>query len=246
MDFIKSLFKNKWFLAALFFAIYSALINWRFSAVLMVSIAFHESGHLWAARRYKMRTGGFYFIPFMGGVATILEDYKTFAQQAYIAIMGPIWGLFLAFIALASGIVFHSSFLTTTATMMAMFNLFNLLPVTFLDGGQTLKTVVLSINKKYGFKIINGVTIITSLLFFYKLKAVLVLIAAYLSIRQTNTEEENYLNDGNSSLPSSLTKKQMSYTIGSYLLTLGLLLTVFSFSLTMTHLFTGKYTIFIN
>jgi Zn-dependent protease len=181
----------------------------------------------------------------MGGVATITDNYKTYAQQAYVAIMGPIWGLSLAALTMVIGIVTHNSFFTITASWMALFNLFNLIPVTFLDGGQTLKTIVLSLSKKNGFLIINIVTIIAASIFILYIPSLLVILAAIFSIIQNNTEKKMILADKNYHQPKDLTKKQIVFTIGSYFLTAILLVFVFSFSLTVTHALTGHYTFWI-
>jgi len=240
----KSLLSNKWFLAATFFLIYTWLINWKFTIVLMCSIGFHESGHLWAANKKGLSTGGFVFIPFLGGLAAITENYKTFAQQAYIAIMGPIWGLTLATITMLLGISLSNSFLTITATWMGIFNLFNLIPVTFLDGGQILKTIVLSLSKIYGFTIINYLTIVTAGIFFYYIHSPLIIFATIISVLQNIVEAKQYLKS-KSSLPRDLTNNQMIKTIISYVSTIILLVIIICIGFTYTHIFTGHYSFIV-
>lgn len=241
---IRSIVSNKWVLGLSFFIVYTILVNWKFSLILMATIAFHEYGHLWAAKRKGLSTGGFIFIPLIGGLATVKENYKTYAQQAYVAIMGPVWGLVLAFLTMSVGIMLRNTFLTTTASWMALFNLFNLIPISLFDGGQLLKTVTLTISKKYGFTIINVVTLIVGIVFFRFISSPIIVIAIFLSIAQ-NSKEKDLWQYKNLILPKDLNKKQMTCTIVGYLATAALLVFVFLFSMNYTHSFTGHYTYWV-
>jgi len=240
----KDIIKNKWFLGVAFFLVYAALVNWKFAIVLMVSLGFHESGHVWAMKRKGIKTSGFYFVPFFGGMALAEEQYKSFAQQAYIAIMGPIWGACLAILTMLVGILTKNSSCCIIASWMAVFNLFNLLPITFLDGGQMIKTVAVSINPIKGFTIVNFITIITAIGTWFYFKSFLIPIFTFISVQQINSEKKEYLED-NKSLPEFLNKKEMFYTIASYLATIIVLLFVLLFSMESTYILSGHRSIMI-
>lgn len=133
------------------FAGYAVLYSWKFALLLMIAVGFHESGHVWAMKRMGIKTKGFYFLPFIGGAAIAEENYRTYGENAYIAIMGPIWGLAMAFGAACLYWVTGNPLWACTGAWMATLNLFNLLPVTPLDGGQLVRAMAFSINKTLGF-----------------------------------------------------------------------------------------------
>jgi Zn-dependent protease len=137
--------------ALLTFAVYSWVVNWQAALVLMGGIAFHECSHLWAARYLGMRTSGFFLLPFVGGVALVQDRYRSYGQQAFVVLMGPVGGGLLALATAGLYYVTGFSFLAAAALWMFFLNLFNLFPLSFLDGGQLLDTVSYSLNRNFGF-----------------------------------------------------------------------------------------------
>lgn len=103
---LKGLKFTKVGLAGLSFAGYAAIFSWKFALLLMIAVGFHESGHVWAMKRSGMKTKGFYFLPFVGGAAIAEEEYKSYGQNVFISIMGPIWGALLAWVC---GVVYWST-----------------------------------------------------------------------------------------------------------------------------------------
>ncbi len=132
------------------FASYSFLYSWKFAIMVLLAIGFHESGHVWAMKNQGIKTKGFYFIPFLGGAAIAEEEYKTEWQQAFIAIMGPVWGFALAAVTYVAFLVTHNPLFAAVASWMALVNLFNLLPINPLDGGQLMKTITFSVHGTLG------------------------------------------------------------------------------------------------
>lgn len=132
-------------------AAYAYLFTWQFAVMLMVSLFFHESGHIWAMKRCGLKTKGIYFIPFLGAAAVSEDMFKTRRDEVYIAIMGPIWGFALAVITALAYVFTGNALFAAAAGWMAMVNLFNLLPVNPLDGGRIMKSIAFSINSKMGF-----------------------------------------------------------------------------------------------
>jgi Zn-dependent protease len=137
-------------LAAVSLAGYAALWSWKFGLLLMIAVGFHESGHVWAMKKMGIKTKGFYFLPFIGGAAIAEEEYKTYGQNSFIAIMGPIWGCLLAWLCGIAYWVTGIPMLAADAAWMATLNLFNLLPITPLDGGQLVRSIAFSIHKNVG------------------------------------------------------------------------------------------------
>jgi putative peptide zinc metalloprotease protein len=144
-------YRNKQiFMAILTFVVYTALMNWKVALLLMVGVGFHEYCHLWAAKRMGLQTKGFFLVPFMGGVALVGERYRSYAQQAFVVLAGPAGGGLLAFVTAGAYYLTGLPFLAAAAYWMGFLNLFNLYPLSFLDGGQLLDTVSYSINRTLG------------------------------------------------------------------------------------------------
>lgn len=147
---LKGLKLTKAGLAGLTLAGYSAVFTWKFALLIMIAVGFHESGHVWAMKKMGIKTKGFYFLPFLGGAAIAEEEYKSYGENAYIAVMGPVWGALLAGICAAAYAVTGLPMLAAAAAWMATLNLFNLLPVSPLDGGQLMRSIAFSISKNVG------------------------------------------------------------------------------------------------
>lgn len=123
------------------FGAYSILIDWRFAACVLLLIGIHESGHVWAMRRMGMRTRGFYFVPFFGGMAVPEEDFPSAWAEGYVALMGPLWGLAVTLTAYLIYLFTSNQVFAVAACWMAFVNLLNLIPVFPLDGGRVLRAV---------------------------------------------------------------------------------------------------------
>lgn len=147
---LKGLKFTKVGLAALSLAGYAAVFNWKFGLLLMIAVGFHESGHVWAMKKMGIKTKGFYFLPFIGGAAIAEEQYRTYGENAYIAIMGPIWGALLSGLCAVAYWMTGIPMLAAASAWMATLNLFNLLPITPLDGGQLVRAIAFSIHKNLG------------------------------------------------------------------------------------------------
>lgn len=129
---------------------YAYLFTWQFALMIMVLLLVHEYGHIWAMKRCGLKTKGIYFIPFLGAAAVTDEMFKSRKDEAYIAIMGPIFGLALSGVAAIIYIMTNDALFAAAAGWMAMVNLFNLLPINPLDGGRIMKSITFSINSRFG------------------------------------------------------------------------------------------------
>lgn len=143
---------GKFGLAAVSMVTYSYLFTWQFAIMIMVLLLVHEYGHIWAMKRCGLKTKGIYFIPFLGAAAVTEEMFKSRRDEAYIAIMGPIFGLVLSGVALIAYIATKNALFGAAAGWMAMVNLFNLLPINPLDGGRMMKSIAFSINSTWGYR----------------------------------------------------------------------------------------------
>lgn len=138
-----------------------AIYTWFFHSIwpaLLIAgaISWHESCHLMAAKKMGLRTRGFTLYPFIGGMALVDDYYRSYGQQAFVVLAGPVGG---GLGAIATGLVytllksvFHVDlpWLCAAAYWMAFINLFNFLPLSFMDGGQLMSTITYSINRTLG------------------------------------------------------------------------------------------------
>jgi Zn-dependent protease len=174
------------------FAVYSVFINWKIALLLVISIAFHEQSHLEAAKHLKLRTNLFYLIPFVGGVSLVNDRYKSYAQQAFVAVMGPVGGAFLAVVTTCAYFLTGWQILAPAAFYMSIMNLFNLAPLAMLDGGQLLDTISYSFNRTLGLVLHAVSTAIAVVLITWKLNMTVGILIGIYGIPQVITEFKNW------------------------------------------------------
>lgn len=179
------------------FALFAWFTSWQVSLLFCIGVGFHEYSHILAAKMMKLKTGGFFLIPFVGGVSFVTSRYKTYGQQAFVALAGPIGGGLLAGV---TAVAYHYtgySFLALAANWMCILNLFNLLPFSFMDGGQVMGTITYSINRTLGMicYIVSTVIAIGALAYFAPTLAVLIILFGGVSVWM-ELKNWNYLRKG--------------------------------------------------
>lgn len=118
------------------FGAYAMFYGWKFGVAIVYLIFVHEMGHLVAAKQKGIKTSPAIFIPFMGAAIGMKELPKNAKDEAYIAYAGPLFGL-LSF--LPAVFLYESTgepFWGLVIGLGALINLFNLFPVSPLDGGR--------------------------------------------------------------------------------------------------------------
>lgn len=143
-------YKNQIALFLITFVTYIYFSNFFTATIIIISISFHEYSHLLAARILKLETKGFYLIPFVGGFSIIADKYVSLTQKVIVALAGPIGGVLLATLLAISYYFTGSYLLAQAALLMLCFNFFNLLPLSFLDGGQVTDSIFISLNERLG------------------------------------------------------------------------------------------------
>ena len=131
-------------------AAYSWLFSIEFAIALILSLVFHEYGHIKAMKYFGLKTKGIYLIPFVGGLALSDSKINTRWQDVVNSIMGPFFGLILSIACLVGYWITDLEILAGLAVFNALLNLFNMLPILPLDGGHILKSIAFSINSKIG------------------------------------------------------------------------------------------------
>ncbi len=112
-----------------------------FAIVLAAGLVLHEAGHVAVMRALGDRTSAFYFVPFLGGVATGRPAGND-ASHTLMVFGGPVAGALSALATWWLGEWLGSTFLVGAAMMFAFLNLFNLAPIPMLDGGQITMAVL--------------------------------------------------------------------------------------------------------
>ncbi len=111
---------------------------------LVVGLVAHEAGHVAVMRAFGDRSSAFYFVPFLGGVAIGRMNHAQDWRHAAMVLGGPVAGLGSALVAGGLGWLLGNDFLLACGAFFAAINLFNLLPIPPLDGGQLALIVLRS------------------------------------------------------------------------------------------------------
>ncbi|KYD11501.1 site-2 protease family protein [Heyndrickxia sporothermodurans] len=115
---------------------YALVFGWKFAVALVYLLFIHEMGHAYAAKKIKLSVSPAIFIPFMGAVIGLKEMPQSAKDEGFLAYMGPLFG-FIAFLpAIPLYLYTHEPFWALLIILGAIINLFNLIPITPLDGGR--------------------------------------------------------------------------------------------------------------
>jgi Zn-dependent protease len=131
-------------------ATYGVLFSWKFAAALLLQLFVHEYGHVHAMRRTGMRVRGMYFVPFLGAMAVTEDSFTSRRQQAYVALAGPLWGALFSLVPAGLWLWTQDPVWAAIASWWAIINLFNLLPISPLDGGRVMQAFAYSFSSTLG------------------------------------------------------------------------------------------------
>ena len=112
-----------------------------FAAGLVLSIYVHEMGHVSALRLYGIKATAPMFVPGFGALVRLKQYPIDAREDARVGLAGPVWGAVAAAIALAFGLALHDRTLLGVASIGAMINVFNLVPVWQLDGARGFRAL---------------------------------------------------------------------------------------------------------
>lgn len=126
------------------------LYGWKFGVGLVLLIFLHECGHVVAFRLRGIPVTGMVFLPFFGAYVTGRRGGKDAAENAFIGIMGPVFGFLAGVACLAAYLLAPSPFWIALAQWSFLINLFNLLPIPSLDGSRLFPLFARDSSGAYG------------------------------------------------------------------------------------------------
>lgn len=117
--------------------------------ILFASVVIHEFGHIFAAKRYGIRTADV-LLHFLGGAARMEMNFKSGIEEAAMAVAGPLVSLGLACLGMLllmplvsiGAPVFILTFVNMFMSANFVLGVFNLLPAFPMDGGRILHGVL--------------------------------------------------------------------------------------------------------
>jgi Zn-dependent protease len=116
--------------------VYWSIWGWKFALGLVLSIYVHDMGHVFALKRYGFRASAPMFVPGLGAMIRLQQRIVNPLEDAEIGLAGPIYGFGAAVVAAGLWLTTGSPIFAAIAGVGAWINLFNLLPVSTLDGGR--------------------------------------------------------------------------------------------------------------
>jgi Zn-dependent protease len=121
------------------FGVYWTVFGAWFALGFVLSIYIHEMGHVAALLRYGYRASAPLFIPGLGALIRLQQDFTDPRQDARVGLAGPIWGLGAAVFCGGVFALTGQPIWAALAKFGAWVNLFNLTPVWQLDGGRAFR-----------------------------------------------------------------------------------------------------------
>jgi Zn-dependent protease len=115
---------------------YAFIFGWKYAVGFVLLIFFHEMGHYIAARQRGLNVGAPTFIPFVGAWIQLKDMPHDAETEAYVGMAGPLAGTLVSLACYYLATVNESALLLALAYAGFMLNLFNLIPLSPLDGGR--------------------------------------------------------------------------------------------------------------
>ncbi|MCL4543637.1 MAG: site-2 protease family protein [Chloroflexi bacterium] len=120
---------------------YGMFFGWSFAVGFILLLFVHEMGHVFVARAQGLRTTAPVFVPFFGALITMKEQPKGSMAEAALAAGGPVLGSVGALACVGLFGLTHQALFLALAYTGFFLNLFNLIPMSPLDGGRILGAV---------------------------------------------------------------------------------------------------------
>ena len=116
--------------------VYAMVFGWQFAVGFVLLLFVHECGHLIVAKKFGLKVTAPVFIPFMGAFILLKDQPRNAWMEACVGIGGPMLGSLGALLCNSIGELTNVPMFFALASAGYFLNLFNLMPVGFLDGGR--------------------------------------------------------------------------------------------------------------
>jgi len=117
-------------------AAYASIWGIPFALGFVLLIFMHELGHALVMRQQGISAGAPVFIPFVGAVIAMKGRPRDAYVEALVGIGGPALGTAATILCLALGWLTRDNFWYALASTGFLINLFNMIPISPLDGGR--------------------------------------------------------------------------------------------------------------
>lgn len=167
--FKKTSFSRTLFSLALFIALdYWIFKSW-FAVLLLVTVIFiHEAGHFIAMKFFGYHSVNMTFVPFVGAYVSGTATNLSKKNKLIVLLAGPLPGIIIGCTLLLLHQNSYNETFRQLAILFLLLNVFNLLPVFPLDGGQFFQTLFFN-----GSRVIQLIFLVISfaclIYFFFKL-----------------------------------------------------------------------------
>jgi Zn-dependent protease len=121
--------------------VYGELFGWRYAVGFVALLLAHEMGHYVAARQRGLQVGLPTFIPFVGAWINLRTQELDPETVAFVGMAGPLLGSTAAFVVFLVATQYQLPWLMAVAYAGFVLNLFNLIPITPLDGGHIVGVI---------------------------------------------------------------------------------------------------------
>lgn len=140
LNFKYVLYGSKFALSAVSFIVsiwfYTLFFGLKFAIVFVLLIAIHELGHVIFVRGFGLSAPFVFFVPGLGAFTTWRDAPESVYQESVIAFGGPLLGTLGGLVCFAYGYVTNEPFWYACANTAFFLNLFNMIPLSFFDGGR--------------------------------------------------------------------------------------------------------------
>ncbi|MBK7755107.1 MAG: site-2 protease family protein [Deltaproteobacteria bacterium] len=117
-------------------AVYAQVFGWPYAVGFVLLIFVHELGHAVALWQQGIPAGAPVFIPFVGAVIAMRGMPRDAWVEAVVGIGGPLLGTVGAIGCLIAAFVTSSPLMFALSAAGFLINLFNMIPISPLDGGR--------------------------------------------------------------------------------------------------------------
>lgn len=114
--------------------------------MLLLTLLIHELGHYLCMKLFGYESVNMLFIPFMGAMVQGKKDEYSQLQTAIMILAGPIPGIIFGALLIHYANGLEYGYMIFLGVFFILLNVFNLLPIGPLDGGQLIKVMFFRYN----------------------------------------------------------------------------------------------------